>query len=85
MRLPEEGNLENWLNDRGKLHFGDQCNEDIRREAAKQLLKDRKAAKELGLTPLVKLNIWYIESLGVARRLRGRSKAKHSPLLAIFR
>ncbi len=51
MRLPEEGNLENWLNDRGKLHFGDQCNEDIRREAAKQLLKDRKAAKELGLTP----------------------------------
>ena len=51
MRLPEEGNLENWLIDRGALHFGGQCNEDIRREAARQLLKDRKAAKDLGLTP----------------------------------
>lgn len=51
IRLPEEEKLENWLVGRGALHFGEQCNEDIRREAARQLLKDRKAAKDLGLTP----------------------------------
>ncbi len=51
IRLPEEDKLENWLVERGALHFGGQCKEDIRREAARQLLKDRNAAKDLGLTP----------------------------------
>lgn len=51
IRLPEDEKLENWLMERGALHFGDQCNEAIRKEAARQLIKDRKAAKDLGLTP----------------------------------
>ena len=36
---------------RGKLHFGSQCDEDICREAAVQLMKDRKAAQDMSLTP----------------------------------
>lgn len=51
IKLPKEEQLESWLVNRGALHFGDQCNEAICKEAAKQLLKDRKAAKDLGLTP----------------------------------
>ena len=51
IKLPVDEKLEDWLMDRGALHFGDECDEPIRREAARQLLKDRKAAKDLGLTP----------------------------------
>jgi len=51
IRLPEDEKLEDWLVERGALHFGAQCNEKIRREAARQLLKDRKTAEDLGLTP----------------------------------
>lgn len=51
IKLPADDKLEDWLVKRGELHFGERCPEDIRREAARQLLKDRKAAKDLGLTP----------------------------------
>jgi MoxR-like ATPase len=51
LKLPAVDKLEDWLVKRGELHFGERCPADIRYEAARQLLKDRKAAKDLGLTP----------------------------------
>lgn len=51
LKLPADAVLEDWLVQRGELHFGERCPADIRHEAARQLLKDRKTAKDLGLTP----------------------------------
>ncbi len=51
LKLPADDKLEAWLVKRGELHFGEDCPADIRHEAARQLLTDRKAAKDLGLTP----------------------------------
>ncbi|MCB1977600.1 MAG: AAA family ATPase [Nitrosomonas sp.] len=39
------------LDQRGWLHFGDQCHPEVRKKAAEQLIKDRKIAKEKGVTP----------------------------------
>ena len=51
LKLPAEAELEDWLVKRGELHFGSQCDEGICREAAVQLMKDRKAAQDMSLTP----------------------------------
>lgn len=49
--LPKEtGELVGWLVNRGKLHYGDQCNKKIRRLAAEQLIEDRNRAKDRGVT-----------------------------------
>ncbi|GAB6907533.1 conserved hypothetical protein [Desulfosarcina cetonica] len=48
--LPKgDDKLINWLCERGKVHFGDQCHMDVRKEAATQLVKDRKEAEKLNL------------------------------------
>ena len=39
------------LDQRGQLHFGNQCHPEVRKKAAEQLIKDRKIAKEKGVTP----------------------------------
>lgn len=52
MDLPQDDKaLIELLVERGALHFGGQCSEDIRRESAEQLVRDRHAAKEKGVTP----------------------------------
>ena len=52
MDLPkDEGELESLLVARGRLHFGEQCSENIRRKAARQLITDRNVAKEKGVVP----------------------------------
>lgn len=51
LELPPEDKLEAWLVKRGELHFGSGCEEAVRIEAARQLIKDRKVAIHLGLTP----------------------------------
>jgi MoxR-like ATPase len=48
--LPDkEDELIQWLMDRGKAHFGNKCSEEVCREAAVQLVKDRREAKKQGL------------------------------------
>jgi len=49
LELKKGKDLENWLVERGSVHFNDHCSEAVRREAAKQLIKDRETAKESGL------------------------------------
>lgn len=47
----DESDLVKLLIERGQLHFGDQCFPEVRKKAAEQLIKDRKIAKEKGVTP----------------------------------
>ncbi|GJL74922.1 MoxR family ATPase [Nitrosomonas sp.] len=47
----DEQELTDLLIKRGQLHFGDQCAIEVRKKAAKQLIKDRATAKEKGVMP----------------------------------
>jgi MoxR-like ATPase len=50
LSLPEKGQaLVQWLCERGRVHFGNQCSEKVRQQAAQQLVKDRTDAKKLSL------------------------------------
>jgi MoxR-like ATPase len=52
MDLPEDkAKLENLLVERGRLHFGEQCSNQIRIKAARQLMTDRNTAQEKGVVP----------------------------------
>ena len=52
MDLPNDDRvLEALLVARGKLHFGEQCEENILHLAAQQLITDRQAAKDKGVVP----------------------------------
>lgn len=81
IKLPEGNKLEDFLIERGALHFGDQCNESIRREAARQLLKDRKAAKDLGLTPPGQAE--YLDILRALVLLAQAGEDQHEALASI--
>jgi MoxR-like ATPase len=50
LNLPEEGQaLIQWLCERGRVHFENQCSEKVRQQAAQQLVKDRDEARKLSL------------------------------------
>lgn len=49
LQLPKGDGLADWLVERGKVHFREQCSENILREAADMLVKDRSTAKQQGL------------------------------------
>lgn len=52
MDLPkDEDELESLLVERGRLHFGEQCSQEIRIKAAWQLITDRNTAMEKGVVP----------------------------------
>lgn len=44
-----EDKLVEWLMARGKAHFGVACSDEVRKQAADQLVDDRKTARDLGL------------------------------------
>ena len=52
LSLPDNHNeLLDWLDERGKVHFGRQCSAAVRQRAAALLLEDRRAALDQGLPP----------------------------------
>ncbi len=52
LELPkDEVGLVEYLIERGRLHFGDDCKEKVLKEAAELLHEDRRAALDLGITP----------------------------------
>jgi MoxR-like ATPase len=50
LNLPEDGDeLANWLCERGRVHFESKCSDELKKQAAHQLVKDRIEAKKLSL------------------------------------
>lgn len=78
--LPPDESLEEWLVARGELHFGEHCDFKLRTEAARQLILDRKAAKDLGLTPP-----GQAEYLDILRALATFKEAGEDPHLMLER
>lgn len=79
MDLPkDEGELESLLVARGRLHFGEQCSENIRHKAARQLIIDRNAAKEKGVVPPGQAE--YLDMLR-ALSVLGKTEAEQQAML----
>lgn len=45
----DDDELIKWLCERGRVHFESKCSENVKKQAAEQLVKDRNEAKKLGL------------------------------------
>ena len=74
MKLPErETELIEWLVQRGAVHFGDKCDQTVRREAAVQLWQDRREAAAKNLQKPGQAE--YLDILRALGRL-GRDRAE---------
>lgn len=80
LKLPQaEDALLEWLCERGRIHFEDDCSEMVRREAAIELIKDRVAAMQRGLPPPGQAE--YLDILRAVKNIAGKSYQKQIQVL----
>lgn len=82
LELPaHEEELKKWLIERGRLHFGKQCSDNVYAEAAKQLCEDREKAINLGLQPPGQAE--YLDLLRAVQKIGNSEKEQLEALEAI--
>lgn len=83
--------FQDWLVERGRMHFGERCDAKVYIEAAQQLWRDRRDARDQGLSPpgqaeyldilraLVELQPDPAQQGAVLARISGYALRKHPP------
>ncbi len=77
----EDAGLISHLKQRGHAHFGDDTSDEVLHEAARQLVTDRKAAREAQLSPLPG-QAEYLDLVRAVIGLAGQDVAQQKQLLA---